>query len=883
MNHDKLTEFVRLYETFKPSDSYKERMEQKEITPVLKDIIWETLKNHPFTNQHLTDFIHMFKFNCSNETFDSKLEACVPNKDIREKLSERAYKIGQPGYTNAGKTGISGLNQKQLDIIKKFLLDAFTVKTLTDAITLCEKFEAEKIPQVKKGIYSPWLYYINPQIFPIVNGPHKNFKDWMEIPDDYPTSIKEYQLLKQQVKENDFAGIDNFAYHFTKDGKLNYRRKLFLKERRLFKISHGVFFKKGKFYDTGIIKILEENNWISLSRYTGKGGGSLFENEAKIGDIVYVCYGGDKIICIGEITSEAKVFDNAIAEKLGDKEEEWIYRNIKPIYFPVDADITDLKYNRSQTMPSGNSTFWEIKPSDFEMLNEELFIPKFNVEILKNEEEEIKKDNSITDEKKYYMDKNIILYGPPGTGKTYHSINYAVAIIEGKNVDTIASEKREDVKIRFENYSRDGRAVFTTFHQSMGYEDFMEGIKPQEPNNEGAPIIYTVEDGLFKRLCVDAAFAITKNAREEEASILRKFDYYYEYLVSDLQERLSKEEEVTLTTRTGGKVLVDGISEMGNIIIKHHKDSRSYTVSKKRLNKLDHAFPDLAPISNIDFEFRSVIGGSNSSAYWAVLNAINDIRKQGPLKIDAPLDAFDYDAKKEYINNLKSKIFKENDTHERYVLIIDEINRGNIAQIFGELITLLEDDKRLGKDESLRLKLPYSKESFGVPPNLYIIGTMNTADRSVEALDTALRRRFAFTHIIPEPAKLKPATNGFTTDGIDLNNLLGAINKRLTVLLDKDHKIGHAWLWSVDNLNDLRKVFKIKILPLLQEFFYNDYEKIGLVLGDRFVESEKVSESIFASFKNGTGQSSEYNDSTEFFLKDIDERTIEDFQELYNS
>lgn len=875
MNKEKLPEFIELYQSFKSSDSYKERMTQKAITPVLKDIIWETLHNETFTNQHLTDFIHMFKFNCSNETFDSKLEACVPNKETRQKLSDRAYEIGQPGYTNAGKTGISDLNQKQLNTIKKFLLDAFNVKTVDDAIILCEKFDAEKIPQVKKGIYSPWLYYINPKIFPIVNGPHKNFKSWMDIPEDYPSAIKEYQLLEQQLKENDFAGIDNFAYHFTKDGKLNYRRKLILNNRRLFKISHGTFAKRKNFLDADIIKTLEDNNWISLSRYTGKGAGGFFENEVNIGDIVYVCYGGDSIYCIGKIISEAKVFDKEIAEQLEDKEEEWIFREIEPIYFPVDNNITDLKYNRSQTMPSGNSTFWEIKPGDLEMLNEELFIPKFNLEIIKEEDIETKNDDSNKDEKKYFMDKNIILYGPPGTGKTYHSINYAVAIIEGKNVETIAYEKREDVKVRFENYSREGKAVFTTFHQSMGYEDFMEGIKPQEPNNEGAPIIYTVEDGLFKRLCVDASFAITKNAREEEASILRKFDYYYEYLISDIQERLSKEGEVTLTTRTGGKVLVDGISEMGNIIIKHYKDSRSYTVSKKRLNKLDHAFSDLASISNIDFEFRRIIGGSNSSAYWAVLNAI---RKIGPLKIDAPLDAYDYDAKKEYINNLNPVLFKEKEEHERFVLIIDEINRGNIAQIFGELITLIENDKRLGKDESLRLKLPYSKESFGVPPNLYIIGTMNTADRSVEALDTALRRRFSFAHKIPEPAKLNS-----TEDGIDLNKLLTVINKRLSVLLDKDHTIGHAWFWSVKNINDLKDIFKIKILPLLQEFFYNDYEKIGLVLGDGFVASENVSEAVFATFKNGTGQSAEYNDTTDFFLKEIEERSIEDFQAIYKN
>lgn len=173
--------------------------------------------------------------------------------------------------------------------------------------------------------------------------------------------------------------------------------------------------------------------------------------------------------------------------------------------------------------------------------------------------------------------------------------------------------------------------------------------------------------------------------------------------------------------------------------------------------------------------------------------------------------------------------------HE-YYLIIDELNRGNVASIFGELITLIEDDKRLGASSEIVNTLPYSKRSFGVPPNLRIVGTMNTADRSVEALDNAFRRRFAFEEILPDPNCLNTGTEDFP---VNLRKLLLAINERLEKLLDRDHTIGHAFLMKVANAKELKGVFSNKIIPLLQEYFYNDYAKIGLIIGTSFLDIKK--------------------------------------------
>jgi 5-methylcytosine-specific restriction protein B len=181
-----------------------------------------------------------------------------------------------------------------------------------------------------------------------------------------------------------------------------------------------------------------------------------------------------------------------------------------------------------------------------------------------------------------------------------------------------------------------------------------------------------------------------------------------------------------------------------------------------------------------------------------------------------------------------------------YVLIIDEINRGNVSAIFGELITLLEEDKRIGRKEELRVKLPYSKdEDFGVPQNLYIIGTMNTADRSVEALDTALRRRFSFTEVMPDLTVLE------TVEYKDFKRLeiMSRMNNRLEILLDRNHTLGHAYFMK----EDFKKSFQNEIIPLLQEYFYNDCSKIGLILGKGFVREKlikgvKIDKSLLADF-----------------------------------
>lgn len=194
------------------------------------------------------------------------------------------------------------------------------------------------------------------------------------------------------------------------------------------------------------------------------------------------------------------------------------------------------------------------------------------------------------------------------------------------------------------------------------------------------------------------------------------------------------------------------------------------------------------------------------------------------------------------------------DPYQNYAIFIDEINRGNVSQIFGELITLIEEDKREGEENELSTVLPYSKTNFSVPPNLYIIGTMNTADRSIEALDTALRRRFSFIEMPAKHEIIK--TEGNIPDGIlngiDLSDLLKTINQRIEKLIDKDHMVGHSYFLNVSNLKGLKSTFQNKILPLLQEYFFGDYGKVGLVIGTGFFETNEsqVDDNFFAQFED---------------------------------
>ncbi|SCW38328.1 McrB family protein [Mucilaginibacter sp. NFR10] len=497
---------------------------------------------------------------------------------------------------------------------------------------------------------------------------------------------------------------------------------------------------------------------------------------------------------------------------------------------------------------------------------------------------------------------NQILFGPPGTGKTYHTMNKALEIV---GINT-ASLDRNGIKAEYEKRVAAGQFVFTTFHQSMSYEDFIEGIKPNAETDEGGQIRYKIEDGILKRLSRKAVAEYYRqdisNKKQNSTPIdrLQLYDEAWDHLVKSVQENLDNGKTLELSSSSGKTLDAIKITAQGNILVKpRSENAEEYTVSYTRTQKLFEAYPDLSVVKNIDKEFRQVIGGANATTYWCVVDYLNNWIKQKQntkapiaevIQVNEALVKFDNQIVKD---NVKANV-------KPYVLIIDEINRGNVSKVFGELITLIEKDKRLGHEEAIEVTLPYSKEKFGVPANLYIIGTMNTADRSVEALDTALRRRFSFEEILPNPTLLSPAAlywkllwdykdvswedenfitkeenllellganddlwkarkeiwddmekegrdekqisyfDSYIFSGVSLQQILNTLNKRIEVLKDRDHQIGHAYFINVCNLADLMAVFKDNIIPLLQEYFFGDYNKIQLVLGDGFITSSST-------------------------------------------
>jgi 5-methylcytosine-specific restriction protein B len=400
---------------------------------------------------------------------------------------------------------------------------------------------------------------------------------------------------------------------------------------------------------------------------------------------------------------------------------------------------------------------------------------------------------------------NQIFYGPPGTGKTYNTINKALAIIK-KTKEEDLDKDRMKLKKEFEDLSESGQIDFITFHQSMSYEDFIEGIKPKCEDNGN--VSYKIEDGIFKKIC-------------ERAEGIDDYKNTFDIVWQKLIEYLEDNDKITMTTKTN-KNMEFKLSSTGSLVFLNHSTGKTLTKE------------------NIFNAYRG-LKGRESGAYQNYMEAVVDYLKKG------------YDLKEYNKNEIKNS--------KNYVLIIDEINRGNVSQIFGELITLIEENKRLGKDEELKITLPYSKTEFGVPSNLYIIGTMNTADRSVEALDTALRRRFSFTEMMPDYETLRDRK----INDIELDELLKTMNARIEKLLDRDHQIGHSYFLSIKTLNDLKQTFKDKIIPLLQEYFFGDYGKIGLVLGKEFIE--KIPETKFADFEY---ESSELEEKVVYRLKDSD-------------
>ncbi|EFM37045.1 ATPase AAA [Campylobacter coli K7] len=555
---------------------------------------------------------------------------------------------------------------------------------------------------------------------------------------------------------------------------------------------------------------------------------------------------GEIIVCIGE--SEDKTINYLAKNKVDDyntqfNKKTYDYKNLNN---DIDLIIENMQW------------FAKLPLNEIQDRND----------LSKSNNKEIRNDGSEMSNKKENknLSLNQILYGPPGTGKTYHTIDKALEIL-GENLE---SRDRDEKKAKFDEYVKDGQIVFTTFHQSYGYEEFVEGIKPMMNNEANSQEIqYEIKDGIFKDICNRALENYeNSNLNTEE---LREKIKLREKVEKFLNRLLEINEPISKTK--GGNFFINSFNN--NTIEIYSEDVERFDgIFKLSLS----TFITLLK-SNIEFNsavemFKKVFdrdyADRTHTYYFNLVNKFKEYEKQAVLKTED--------------NKISSNSLNS------YIIIIDEINRGNVSKIFGELITLIEPSKRIGESEELKVTLPYSGKKFGVPKNVYILGTMNTADRSITSLDTALRRRFEFVEMMPDPDLLKNVfickdvenpnkdedylgddakTEGFAEI---LQNILISINKRIEFLLDREKTIGHAFFmseavkfnkdnwckpdkyeedWYVLSISKLKSIFQNKIIPLLQEYFYNDYALISAVLNDNgMIEKCEKDDKYLQKIKN---------------------------------
>jgi 5-methylcytosine-specific restriction enzyme B len=458
---------------------------------------------------------------------------------------------------------------------------------------------------------------------------------------------------------------------------------------------------------------------------------------------------------------------------------------------------------------------------------------------------------------------NQIFYGPPGTGKTYRTIAEAVRIIDppffAKNL-----ADRAVLKQRFDAMAKNGQVQFVTFHQSFSYEDFVEGLRPLPPDDNG-PLRYDVIDGIFKSICDAAETQVVRRA--EAPTDITKRTIWKMSLGNTLNDEAVFYDECI----GGGYALLGYGKNIDFSACKSPSDVREaykkagvdtsqlpdYAVASVATFLLKVKKHDLMVVTDGNFKFRAIgeVVGDYEFAPRDDWDGFAQKRRVKWLRVYEPSQPYTELMKKQFVQRtlyqlgpdsidlqkLENLLHSGEDASDtgadrkgdaRKVLIIDEINRGNVSRIFGELITLIEASKRKGQPEALEVILPYSKRPFSVPSNVYLIGTMNTADRSLTSLDVALRRRFAFVEIRPDLQRLE----GILVEGkIAVGDLLGAMNARIEALLDRDHCIGHSYFMHLkpsSPLSDLAEVFRRSVIPLLQEYFFDDWGRIRLVLND---------------------------------------------------
>ena len=434
------------------------------------------------------------------------------------------------------------------------------------------------------------------------------------------------------------------------------------------------------------------------------------------------------------------------------------------------------------------------------------------------------------------MKKNIILQGAPGTGKTYTTAALALSLID----ENISYFNHDVVMEKYQEYVEKGQIAFVTFHQSMDYEDFVEGLKPQlVENSDGntAGIAYRVEDGIFKRLCKQAKKnyedsqktkeQLQKEKNIENTQIYLKESELFETIYASIVHDIKNKRIIEYSVAGGDPIPLKWDEERNRIVYREkyprpEKESNIQLLFEYFISNGTHQKEILKYNQDKWFNLINIVTGGKTKTIdyieygWILSELLKRFEEGGYSMVEEHTSVPEV--------NTVSEI--------PYILIIDEINRGNVSKIFGELITLLESDKRTGSMHPINVRLPYSKELFSVPPNIYLIGTMNTTDRSVGAIDYAVRRRFAFITLKSEKSAIEKFYDNVPggTDAVLKNKALELFSSVKRFI--EENKIeedfndlmpGHSYFMAKSDA-ELEQKFTYEVLPLLYE-----YHKDGLL------------------------------------------------------
>jgi 5-methylcytosine-specific restriction protein B len=893
MNRSKIPEFITLFEDFKKTEDYAFRKGQSEITSIAREIISETLKNEPLTNAHLTGLIQMLKADTSSASFDKYILQNIQDIEIRSRILKEFKQLGYTGYTGAGRAAIRSLSTTQLNEVKNFLSEAFFITSIPQAKLLTDRFDALSIPEIKQGIYSPWLHYIKPEIFPVINSSHNDLLGWFGMNKKYSSCIDDYAELMKVTGEPDLSNLDFFAYKV----KLGNTGTEFRKVRTESNEDLADRLLREKADQTTILEAFRK----------------VYKDKKNITDEQY-------------IEARAEIYMD-IAKRRADLENNLISESVeetKPEY--------GTKVNYWMYAPGKNAKFWDkyykegimgIGPNsigNFKSFNTRESMAE-KMKEYSNSESSFSNDSLGSWQFANEIKTGDIIIAKKGT-KAY--LGYGVV-----QSDHYYDPQRIDYhnlrKVKWMSNGNwpevDGPIVIKTLTEISKYPDYVNKLKnllsikevQPEENSHFIPEGLSTETSFWWMNANPKYWNIdnfkegqqqTYTTHNDKGNKRRIYEYFKQLKSGDqiigYQSTPSLKVKALFEVTTGiiendeeGEVVTFRIKEFfpyqasweelktnpllfncevfnnnqGSLFKLTEPEFKVITETCKReIVDEPEPYPITEALSEIFFaedQFRNTLDlleykknlilqgpPGTGKTYIARRLAYASLGSKDDTKIEMIQFHQSY-AYEDFIQGyrptsdgkfqLQSGLFydfcikAQRDLKHKYFFIIDEINRGNLSKIFGELMMLIEHDKR---GETFGIKLTYSGSEgvkFYIPNNLYIIGTMNTADRSLAIVDYALRRRFVFVDVKPafshsgfEELLKTNEVPGLLIKKIrermeDLNNAIAGDDN-----LRKWFTIGHSYFCTPVRHPDnewYKQVIMNEIGPLLREYWFDDEDK----------------------------------------------------------